>query len=252
MFHRSIMALTFFSLAVLSAHAQTGRSPYNQLQGRGNNPQRGNSQQQQMEKFEGSGTIESLASGRIMFITASNEQWMIGLLPATKLQVVGQANTNFLRAGMFVQFKAELDKRNMAVNPVDELTITSLSKEKTPGMFPIGENHSGDKKKSAGGTFNVIGRLTTMHGNKLQINVGSGTVICELSDKAKIGVDLADISMIRKGDKITVAGIKMRNVPFQAQAAQIKIELAETLTGMGETKMTVKPGFKFDTKGKKE
>jgi hypothetical protein len=232
---RVLIIICLLSVAGESVYAQNFRTP------NGVNPARMKNQQKSMDKmepFEGAGTIEALAAGKIQILTSSNEQWIIGLLPTTKLQVVGKADVQFLRAGMFVQFKAEIDKHNAAVNPIDELTITSLSKEKLPGVFPLGENQheKSDGKTQSVGLFNVVGRINNMQGNKLQINIGNGTVFCDISDNAKIHVDLADISMVRKGDKISAKGMKMRGVPGQAQAMQVKIELAETLSGMGETK----------------
>ena len=228
MFARSIIAVNIIFLAAFSAHAQGTRTPY------GVKPGRGNAQQVPMEKLNISGTIEAIAVGRIQVTDSSNEKWMIGLTPKTKIQVVGEAGVEFLHPGLFVQFKTELDKRLAAANPIDELTIVTPSQEKLPGVFPIGENKSdeGRNKTPAAGPCNVVGRITALKNNKLQINVGNGTVLCELSDNAKIRLDVADYTMVRKGDKINVAGLKIIGVPGQIQALQVKIDLAETLAGM--------------------
>ena len=57
------------------------------------------------------------------------------------MQVTGEANVDFLRPGMFVQLKADVDKRGVAAGKIEELTIVTPSQEKPQGINgrPAGE-----------------------------------------------------------------------------------------------------------------
>lgn len=137
---RFLIAMYVLFYAVVSADAQIPGYPYGVKPGAGSIQQQRQQQlqqqqQQAMTTVDVSGTIEAIAMGRIQIITDSNEKWMIALTPKTKVQVTGEANADFLRPGMFVQLKADVDKRGVAADKIDELTIVTPSQEKTPGIF---------------------------------------------------------------------------------------------------------------------
>ena len=225
MFIRFLIAMYVVFYAVVSTHAQIPGYPYG-VKSRAGTPQQRQQQlqqqqQQAMTTFDISGTIEAIAVGRIQMLADSNENWMIALTPKTKVQVTGEVNVDFLRPGMFVQLKADVDKRGVAAGKVEELTIVTPSQEKPSGFEGGGA--------SATGASNVRGRVASFKKNKLQIKNDKGMVLCELSDNPKIHIDLADYSMARKGDKIKVQGMKMAGVPGPVQAMQVKIELAGPL-----------------------
>ena len=240
MFIRFLIAMYVLFYAVVSADAQITRYPY------GVNPSPGTAQQRQqqlqqqqmqqaMTTFDVSGTIEAIAAGRIQVLSDSNENWMIALTPKTKVQVSGEASADFLRPGMFVQLKAEVDKRGVAADKIEELTIITPSQQKTPGVFhqPGGEGVNPDGfpagKAAASGSATVRGKIASYKKNKLQIQVDKGTVLCELSENPKISLDLTDYSMARKGDKIKAQCLKMAGAAGPVQAMQVKIELAGPL-----------------------
>ena len=65
----------------------------------------------------------------------------------------------------------------------------------------------------------------------------------ELTEEPKIGVDVADFSVVAKGDKVSIEGVMMPNRPGLARANKVTIELAEPLTG-GKKKHATKPAPK--------
>ncbi|MGD0382576.1 MAG: hypothetical protein ABSA77_03575 [Thermoguttaceae bacterium] len=216
---RFLMAIYVLFYAVVSAEAQVIGYPYGVKSSQQRQQQL--QQQQAMTMLDISGTIEALATGRIQMRTDSNEKWMIVLNPQTKVQVTGEVGTDFLRPGLFVQLKADVDKRGVAADKIEELTIVTPPQEKSRGLE--------GGKASATGPSTVQGRVVSFKKNKLQIKIDKATVLCELSDNPKIHVDLADYSMARKGDKIKVQGMKATGTTGLLQAAQVKIELAEPL-----------------------
>jgi hypothetical protein len=233
---RFLMAIYVLFYAVVSADAQIIGYPYGVKSNAGTAQQRQQQQQQQaMTMLDVSGRIEALAAGRIQMRTDSNEKWMIVLNPQTKVQVTGEVGADFLRPGLFVQFKADVDKRGVAADKIEELTIVTPSQEKSSGNFsrPAGPGQKPDGFEGGGasatGSSNVQGRIISFKKNKLQIKIDKVTVLCELSDNPKILVDLADYSMARRGDRIKVQGMKTTGTNGLLQAAQVKIELAEPL-----------------------
>ena len=242
MFNRFLIATCVLFYAVVSTDAQIPNNPYNPYgvrPGAGTPQQRQQQQQQQMQQamttVDVSGTIAAMAAGRIQMLSDSKENWMIALSPKTNVQVTGEASADFLRPGMFVQLRAEVDKRGVAADKVEELTIVTPSQQKAPGVFhqPGAEGVNPDGfpagKAAASGSATVRGKIASYKRNKLQIQVDKGTVLCELSDNPKIHLDLADYSMARQGDKIKVHGLKMAGAAGSVQAMEVKIEIAGPL-----------------------
>jgi hypothetical protein len=250
MFIRFLIAMCVLFYAVVSTDAQIPNNPYNPYgarQGAGTPQQRQQQLQQQQQQqlqqalttVDVSGTIEAMTAGRIQILANSGEYWVITLSPKTNVQFTGEAGADILRPGMFVQLKAELDKRGVAADKIGELTILTPSQQKAPGVFhqPGAEGLNPDGfpagKSSAGGSSTVRGKIISYKKNKLQIQVDRGTVLCELSENPRIHLDLADFSMARKGDKIKAQCLKMAGATGPVQAMQVKIELAGP---MGEKK----------------
>jgi hypothetical protein len=239
MFIRFLIAIYVLFYAVVSADAQVMGYPYGVKSSAGTAQQRQQQlqqqQQQAMTMLDVSGTIEALAVGRIQIRTDSNEQWMIVLNQQTKIQVTGEVGADILRPGLFVQLKADVDKRGVAADKIAELTIVTPSQEKSSGNFsrPAGPGQKPDGpdggRSFATGFSTVQGRIISYKKNKLQLKIDKGTVLCELSDNPRILVDLADYSMARKGDRIKVQGMKTTGTNGLLQAAQVNIQLAEPL-----------------------
>jgi hypothetical protein len=257
MLFRTSLAIAVLFLASFPAFAQWNRTPYNNKQ---NSPydirQKQAYMQPTVERFQAAGTIEAIAPGRIMMVTDAHENWLIWLNAQTKVTTVGEAKADFLYAGLIVQFQADLDKHRNVTGAIKQLTVITPAADKVPGIYPLEENQAGPGSKTPTGPCEIIGRITSLKGNKLQVNVGRGTVLADLSEDANIRLNLADYSMARKGDKITVVGMKKRNLPGQAQTAQVnqgqavqvKIQLAETLAGMTKKSLPVKAQSQYRIK----
>ncbi len=159
-----------------------------------------------------------------------------------------------------MEFQAEIDNHGVAQGKVAELTVTTPGKEKV-GALPgrrrgDGQGDSGGQggelggnagaadgkhakhaaaaggKGPAAGTYRILGGLIVGRGGKLSVRAGRTTVQFELADEPKISVDLTDLNLVRNGDKVSVKGMTPPNRPGPvALASEVKIELAEPLTG---------------------
>jgi hypothetical protein len=204
------------------------------------------------QAFTEKGTIQAVTRGRIQMATDATEaakSWTVMIDPKTVVHVTGSAEPDFLRAGLFVRFTAELDKSAVAKEKVQQLTIFSPSPANQPGVWPGGEAPSGDKPAEGGsrrgggaargavaskaleaGVYTVAGRITGFRKGRLMVNAGRSTVRADVAEDAKIDVDFADYLAAKPGDKISVTkGMILPARPGLAQAQELSIQLSEPL-----------------------
>lgn len=234
MFFRALFATCVVVGLVAEVHAQAFRP------GRGRNPE--------MDPFAAEGTVQAVIPGRIQIQTLTDQTWVVFVDPTTKVHVTGTAEADFLRRGMFIKFSAQVDKRGNVQSPIAELTIFTPSEENPVGIWPAGVGPAvgpGGNNFGAGmgpappntkgpetGFYTVGGQITSERKGKLTVNAGRGVVLIELSKKPTIGVDFADYSVARQGDKISVTRGKMfRGRPGLAQAQELTVVMAQPLTG---------------------
>jgi hypothetical protein len=195
-------------------------------------------QQPKPERVEADGTIEGAAGpGILKILTATNQTWFFKLSRETEIHVTGTAEEDYLRPGLFVEFTAELDRRGRSPNKVSELAIFTPTMQKFPGIFPAGGFGGPDtaaapgpaakKDPNATAPYKVLGRITSLKNKGLKVSAGRGVVQVELGDSPKISVDVADLSVVQKGDKIKAEGTSVRD--GFAQARTITIELSAPL-----------------------
>jgi len=231
-----------------------------------------------MERFAADGTIEMVAPGRILMLSASNQKWMIWLHREAEISVTGTAEVDFLKAGHFIEFSATLDKRGNVKEEIAELTITTPSQTHPLGVWPgaipggagglapggddrFGAGNApgmgGGRAPGAGGAapapttniYTIHGRVARCRKGKLTVVTPRGTFKIELQDEPNIQVKFADYSCARKGDKISVTkGLMPPMNPGmpqatlgQAQALALTIELSEPLTGQRKPSKPTRP-----------
>jgi hypothetical protein len=272
MFSR-LSAVALFALLILGVSAPAD------AQGRRN------AMQPQTEPADIKGTVEGVMRGRIGLIDGTKQPWIVAVPNNAKVHVTGTAKADFLRPGLFVEFKGEIDNRGTVKEKVAELTIVTPTQDKPIGIFPDdskasdakpgkdkadkggfgagaggpaggpgGGKASGKAGAKAGGrrgglgggtpdsgACRVVGCVTNYKDNKLGINAGRGIVQIELADEPAIKVESADYTLACKGDKISIKGEMLRGSAGLAQAKEVKIELAEPLSGVKKKPTPTKP-----------
>jgi hypothetical protein len=205
------------------------------------------------------GTIQGVARGMIVVVDSNNQTWRIAILPATKVLVTGTATAASLRPGLVLELTAEIDNRGVIQGKVGQLTVTSITPQKQPGIFPAETAKGGDDKGDFGapkgddssaaggkadkraprahgkaaagatvaGTYRVVGRLVVGRGGALAIQTGRGALAFELGEEPAIKVEMADLSAVKQGNEVSVMGMAMPNRPGLAQAHQVKVTLPE-------------------------
>jgi hypothetical protein len=221
-------------------------------------------QQQQMQQqaamqqpVEIQGKLQGVARNGIMVATNNNQVWRVGILQMTKVRLTGTTTANLLRAGLIVELVAELDDNGAIQGKVDSLTVTSLTQDKKIGMVPaadakgagvtdgFGDNATNDAaakrakhsthatgKKAAprsqvAGTYRIIGKLNVGRNGAMTVVAGPNQLPFELSDQAKIGIDVADLSLASRGNDVSVKGYLIQGKQGMMQAAEIQVKLPE-------------------------
>jgi hypothetical protein len=183
-----------------------------------------------VQRVEFSGTIQAVAprGDGIMVSNGNNQVWKVAIVRAskwqvgTKVQVTGTAAASSLRSGLIVELSADLDNRSAIQGKVDSLTITSLTRDKQMGIFSDDNGLGGGdldrpaKRPTHGGKAgraqivghcHIVGRLVVNRGGGLSVQTGRGTPLSfELGEQAKVAVDMADLSLVRPGQEVSVKG----------------------------------------------
>lgn len=223
--------LAFFLLALLSgmpsvAPGQNRREP-------------------EREGVQIAGTVKDF-QGSVLQVTANDgETWLVKLntnrnAPQDAMTYTAKATFDWLRAGMFVRFRANVNQRLLVDGPVNELTVFTPSPENPLGIVPEANLGQGifadtapekkpDKDRSV--LCNVAGRLVGSKKGKLLIAAGVGSLSIEVPDDVKIHVEIADLSFMQPGDKVEIAGWKYQMVPGRAVADRIAVSAEKPLTG---------------------
>src|SRR6185436_18204192 len=78
------------------------------------------------EQLSISGTIKGVAPGAFQVAVSEKEVWLIKIDPNIKqvdMTFSGSAEKTFLRPGMYVEFRAQVNKRGTVLEPVASLTV---------------------------------------------------------------------------------------------------------------------------------
>jgi RNase P/RNase MRP subunit p29 len=237
-----------------------------------------------LEAFDAAGTIEGLLPNGIQINSNANQRWVIMIPRQAKIEVTGTATADFLRPGLYVRFTAEVDKHGTVKEKVAQLSIFTPSRETPPGLFspeaggagvggggfegfgpgpgggvgkppvgigkPLGKIPGKAAPAATAKAYTVAGQVTAARNNKLTVNAGTASVKFEVTDDATIDVKMADYSLARKGDKVSVQGRMMKGRPGMGEATSVKIELVSPLSG-GKAKPS-KPAPKHETRPPKK
>ena len=77
------------------------------------------------------------------------------------------------------------------------------------------------------GRCRIVGRLVVSHGGSLSVQSGRGALSFELAEGAKISVDMADLSLARPGQEVSIKGAASPRQPNMVQATEVTIKLPE-------------------------
>ncbi len=194
------------------------------------------------EQVRASGTVKGFQRGIMHVVTADGDQYYVKLPDQPQyVSFVASAETDWLKPGMMVRFSARYDKKGKLDAPVRQVTVFTPGKDDQLGVFPdsaVGTQElfsSTDEKKPGAETvsYAIAGRLTSVRGKSMSVAAGRTPVKVELADTAKVSVEIADLSFLREGDKVSIDGWNYPNQKQQVYATRLTVTAAQPL---GESK----------------
>jgi len=185
MFRTAFRLANLLLLALLSGRAQAQQPP-------------------QAKTLEESGTIEAVAQGGFRMKTGKSETWNISLKQGAKVQVDGNAETSYLRAGLNVRFKGEVDKKGVLQAEVTELEIFTPQGKSAFGFFEESGADAKPIRNAGAGSYDLRGKVASFKDNELTMKVGTKVVSGKVASDAKVTVSVEDISLAQNGDTVKV------------------------------------------------
>lgn len=141
---------------------------------------------------------------------------------------------------------AKPKKGTVTANTKDGKSSKSSSKQRQSNKsndIKSGANSLGDVQD-----FKVVGRITNVQGNKLQINTGRQALIVQLAANAKIKVKMPDTEYAVKGDHVHVVGFSHTAQPDTVKAKIVSITGAKPLRPQQLEDSAISGGKKKDSK----
>ncbi len=226
--------------------------------------QQGQTPNIQWENTELSGSIKAMSGALVQVAAAGGENWVVQI-EARPQDVVfqGSADPAFVKPGMLVEFKAKVNKKGQAADPVQSLTIFTVREGRGVGVQAEGGLAKGEaelfsskpdepEKKGARAkgeddpTYQVAGQITKLSRlGEMTINCAGTTIKADLAKDAKVSVDVNHLQFAQVGDKVEIrARYPMgQKAAGQGLATQITVMGAKPL---GEPKKRILPGAKTD------
>lgn len=216
----------------------------------------------QWENTELSGSIKALSGALVQVAAGGGENWVVQL-DARPQDIVfqGPADPAFVKPGMLVEFKARLNKRGTASEPVSSLTIFTVREGRGVGVAPEGgvakgegelftskpdePEKKGPKGKEEDPVYQVSGQITKVSRGEMTINCVGTTVKADLAKDAKVMIDVNHLQYAQAGDKVEVRA----RYPMGQKAAGQALATQITVIGskpLGEPKKRVLPGAKTE------
>ncbi|MBI3836456.1 MAG: hypothetical protein HY288_00805 [Planctomycetia bacterium] len=194
--------------------------------------------------FEDSGTLEAVQPGVLQFRDSKSEAWLLELIGTTKVTVEGEAESECLRPGLYVQLTGQIDKKGALAKEVDEIEIFSAQGKSSLGLFTEAETEPGAKpvRKAGAGTYRIKGKLASYKDGELVIMALDRKITGSTGADLKIKLNLDDPALGQAGDEVKVKAWyydpyrpnPALNRPGKARAEEVTITLAKPLAHSGK------------------
>jgi hypothetical protein len=194
--------------------------------------------------FEDSGTLEAVEPDVLRFRDSKSEAWLLKLVPETIITVLGEAESECLRPGVYVQLIGQIDKKGTLAKEVSELEILSAQGKSSLGLFPEAEAEGSSKpvRNAGAGTYRIKGKLVSYKDGELVIMAGNRKISGNVADDLTTKVNLDDPTLGQKDDKVEVKAWytdpskpnPALNRPGIALAQEVTITLSKPLAHSGK------------------
>ncbi len=205
-----------------------------------------NNRERKNMRVEG-GTIKAM-QGQILQVADSEGAQYYVKVPARadSIKLQGSATPEWLGRGMTVRFVAKFDKKGKAVSEVSQIEVFTPTREDKPGVFPdsglgagSGELFSNKPKnpdEAEASSMKVVGQVVGARKGSLYVRAANATVQVKMSDRAKVSVAIADLRLMRPGDKVSFNGWYYPEQPQQIYANSVTVTAANPIGSTPEKK----------------
>lgn len=261
---RTIQAVVVGALVAATLHTAAAQTPQQWQAQLARLRQQGQAPNIQWENTELSGSIKAMQGPLLQVAAAGGENWVVQI-DARPQDVVfqGPADPAFVKPGMLVEFKAKVNKKGQAAEPVQSLTIFTVREGRGVGVQAEGGLAKGEaelfsskpdepekKGPRAKGeddpVYQVAGQITKLsRTGEMTINCAGTTINADLAKDAKVSVDVNHLQFAQIGDKVEIRA----RYPMGQKAAGQGLATQITVMGanpLGEPKKRVLPGPKTD------
>jgi hypothetical protein len=218
-------------------------------------------QEPERESVRVEGVIEEIGPGVLQVADTQGTSWLVKVeARPLDLMYSGTAELGWLAPGMWVRCSTSLNQRLQSVEPVALLTVFTPQDPTQLGIFPqttLGKDLFAAPEvetKSAKGQRAVdketpcivAGKLVAVRRNKCTVAAGNAVVTLDLAQDAKVSVEVADLRLASKGDKVTLEGWKYAMVPGRMVATRVSVSGAAPL---GANTQGTRPPARSKAKG---
>lgn len=205
--------------------------------------------QNSLKTFDSKGTLLGVGNYQLFFKTKDGQETVAYLSESTSsFEYKGTAEPTALSPGLMVRFTGKFDAKGNLQSDLEELQIfsptfnPSLNPEQqltqTPGIYPVDSKAPGAaKQKSSKGKRNeqgkadinaaqeyrVVGKISAIQGNKIQVATPEKALVVKLSSKANISIACSNLTFCKPGDEVHVVGLTSAEQPNQVQAKTVRI-----------------------------
>jgi hypothetical protein len=190
-----------------------------------------------------SGTLELYQPGLLQVRDSKMQQWLLKITPQTKLLVQGEAEVDYLKPGLTLQIKGDIDKKSAIQAPIEEIEIITASGKPMLGLFAVdGDNESARPARNPGpGEYLIKAKLAAHKEGQITLSVGSRRITGTLGDEVKITFASDDLNMADVGDTVEVKAwytdayrpVAAFNKIGRGVAESVTITLAKPLAPIG-------------------
>jgi hypothetical protein len=191
--------------------------------------------------LEDSASMEIYRAGFLQIRDSKNmDVWILKILPETTVSVSGEAELDYLRPGLSIQFDNDLDKKGQLVNPISEIEL--LPNRTTLGLFAADDDADARPiRNPEPGAYRFRGKLSAVKEKLITVSIGGRRYTGQLSDELRIKFSSDDPSVADVGDTVKVKAwyydntkpISAMNIPGRAIAEDISITLEKPLEPAG-------------------
>ncbi|MFP6676443.1 MAG: hypothetical protein VB878_15265 [Pirellulaceae bacterium] len=193
-----------------------------------------------LKKVSLSGTIEEMDKGLAKIVDGDDTEWIVKMERNAKFTYSGTAVPAWLKRGMWVRFTTDFNSKGEPQRSPKEVEVFLPKKGEKLGIYNAAKGKiTNPFIKSSTPTpserfmeLTVAGRVKALRNKELQVEIAGRPTIyvkVDLDEQTKIQVDVADPTLIRKGDKVTIQGWEVPNSENAVLATSLTVTAKEPL-----------------------